>query len=111
MLYEVITGSSSEGYGLSVLYIFFGLFITGSAIFLNSPYYVRVVMGLLDDPVIMESQRLVWAMRLLLSYFVLSGGGGVIVAFVAVLGGVVTIALVAAAFAFFIWLITNMEST
>ena len=32
-----------------------GLIITGSAILLNSPYYVRVVRGLLEDPVVLEN--------------------------------------------------------
>ena len=84
--------------------ILLGLFITGIAIFLNSPYYVRVVSGLLKDPVVMEYERLVWALRLLNSYFILSGSGGVIVAFVAVYAGVTLIAIAAALFALFVWL-------
>ena len=86
-----------------------GLFITGIAIFLNSPYYVRVVSGLLKDPVVMENERLVWALRLLMSYFILSGSGGVIVAFVAVLAGVVLIVAAAAIVVLFIYVLLTAQ--
>ena len=107
MTYELATGYDyygDPGDQLSLaIYLCLGLFITGIAIFLNSPYYVRVVSGLLNDPVVMENERLVWALRLLMSYFILSGSGGVIVAFVAVYAGVTLIAIAAALAALFVW--------
>ena len=71
---------------------------------------MRVVRGLLEDPVVLENQRLVWALRLLLSYFLMTGFGGGITALVVVAASVLVIALYAGALAVWFVIVSIMLS-